>query len=114
QQLRLGLAFWVLGVNQAGILRRDAPVAVIIPGNETIGDEAAHVLHPFFGAGIVLRDESEVAVLVAQFAGNNDRAAGPGDIVIVKGPVRRADIGDAAVRLLGIGHILEPFRVKGG
>src|SRR4029077_18006865 len=32
----------------------------------------------------------------------------------LKGPVRRADIGDAAVRLLGIGHILEPFRVKGG
>ena len=96
----LGLAGRIVGMDQFGRFRRDAPIAVDISRHEIVFEVNLHVSDPLLHSLIVPFDHSQIAVLIVKVVGDNDEAGGPGDIVIAKGPVGWGHIADAPIRIL--------------
>src|SRR5262249_22321315 len=112
EQRFVGDARGVLGVDQLGVFGWHAPIAVLVLGHEAVLEEGTLVGEPLLHGRVVARQYALFAVLLIQHAGNEDKAAGPGEIVVVILPVIRRHGGDAAAGALGIGQVLHPFGVK--
>ena len=76
--------------------------------------QGQHVIHPEFSARVIAPQAEPVAVLALQRAGNDDGAAGPGDVVRIDRPVSGRDVGEDAVGALRIAHVPAPLRIKSG
>ncbi len=113
-QLAVGLPRRILGKNHFRILRRHAPVAIVIARHAVVDDVPAHVLDPRAHGRVMLRDEPLVAILFPQQVRNQGDGSGPGDVVVVERPIGRAHVGHAAVGPLGVGNVGEPLLVEGG
>src|SRR5271157_4892040 len=100
-------------MDQLGVFRRDAPIAILIFGHEAVFQEGGLVVDPLLHGRIVAFHGALVAVLVVQHAVDEDKSARPGEVVVIIRPVVGRDHGDAAVGLLGIGDIGHPVGVEG-
>ena len=110
---RLGDACRVVAVDELRTLRRHAPVAVAVSGDDAVfAVLVPHVRHPTLHGGVVPADGLYVPIAGVEHVGHGDERARPGHIVGDAAPVIRADIRKRTGGLLRVRDVVDPFVVE--
>jgi len=103
----------IFGMDHLGINGRHTPVAIIIPGHQIIFQVGIyHMVDPSLQWVVTIPYCIFIGILVVQHFYHLNGGSGPGNIVIIKGPVGRIHIGETPAFLLGIKDICEPLLIE--
>ena len=103
----------VFGVDEFGLLRRHAPVAVGVVGDDvSLRQILVDMSHIALHGRIVGADGRHVAKLFVDHVRSEEEGRRPGDVVAEHIPIDWRHVGDTAIGLLVVLDVLQPFSIK--
>ncbi len=104
----------VVGMDQFQRLRRHAPVPVGVLDHDAVLEVLGpHIFKPLLHRAVVVLDGPVVTEPAVKHVRAGEEGARPCEIVLVKGPVARADVRYAARLVLPVVDVCKPLGIKG-